>query len=322
MQQPTTILRGNNLSEFSGGRTRLIDQSDGDTALFEGRISWSHLRDGLMLQCTDCTELENVVTECYLEPHLVLVVLLEGSNQLHYDKQRVDFHAPPSLAGQPQGLAVVGTEPMVFRGFSKKGRRVRRVAINIGAQWFDSAGLDSKMLDELLHISATPLAAHQWTPSVRLQATVAQLLNPPDYTPILQRFYLESRVLDVAVEALASFTPSQGSSSLKPHEHRRMQQLLALLDSGDADEWSLEQIARSVGVNMCSLQKHFRHLTGTTVFDYQRNRRLAVARRALEREGATVSQAAWLAGYSSAANFATAFKRRFGITPKQVVGRI
>lgn len=322
MQQPVTVLRGANLSEFSGGRTRLLDQGYNDTPLFEGRISWLPLRDGLTLQCTDCVELENVVTECYLEPHLVFLVLLDGSNQMHFDDQRVDFQSPPSRAMQPQGLAVAGTEPMVFRGFSKQGRRVRRAVINIGAQWFDSAGLDQQTIHELLQLSSTSSAAHHWTPSARLQATVAQLLSPPDYAPILQRFYLESRALDVAVEALASIMPPQGHSGLKPHEHRRMQQLVSLMDSGESDDWSLEQIARHVGINMCSLQKHFRQLTGTTVFDYQRNRRLALARRALERDGASVSKAAWLAGYSSAANFATAFKRRFGFTPKQATGRV
>lgn len=322
MQQPLTTLRATNLAAFSGGRTRLLDHRDDDTPLFEGRISWLPLRDGLTLQCTDCVELQEVVTECLLEPNLVLVVLLEGGNQVHYADQRVDFRLPQSRATQPQGLAVAGTEPMVFRGYSKPGRRVRRAVINIGAQWFDSAGLDGQAIQELLQLPSASLTSHQWTPSVRLQATVAQLLSPADYEPTLQRFYLESRVLDVAVEALASITPVASQSGLRPHEHRRMQQLLAMLDSGEADDWSLEQIARNVGINMCSLQKHFRQMTGTTIFEYQRNRRLALSRRALEREGASVSHAAWLAGYSSAANFATAFKRRFGITPRQVIGRV
>jgi AraC-like DNA-binding protein len=41
------------------------------------------------------------------------------------------------------------------------------------------------------------------------------------------------------------------------------------------------------------------------------------ARQALEQEGRSVGEAADIAGYTSAANFATAFKRHFGITPRQ-----
>ena len=59
-----------------------------------------------------------------------------------------------------------------------------------------------------------------------------------------------------------------------------------------------------------------------TVFEYQRGRRLQLAREALEREGASVNEAAWRAGYNSPANFATAFKRHFGITPRQVRARV
>ncbi len=45
--------------------------------------------------------------------------------------------------------------------------------------------------------------------------------------------------------------------------------------------------------------------------------RLLRARQALEQEGRSVGEAADIAGYTSAANFATAFKRHFGITPRQ-----
>ena len=141
--------------------------------------------------------------------------------------------------------------------------------------------------------------------------------------PLLQRLYLESRALDIAVDALACLGEARASetSRLRPHEHRRMARLLERLDSGEADGWSLDMMARDAGINVNTLQRQFRQLKGTTVFEYQRGRRLVRAREALEREGVTVRQAAWIAGYSSAANFATAFRRRFGMTPRQAIGR-
>ena len=39
---------------------------------------------------------------------------------------------------------------------------------------------------------------------------------------------------------------------------------------------------------------------------------------ALERGELSISQAAWAAGYGSAANFATAFRRCFGLSPREV----
>ncbi|VFR21306.1 hypothetical protein AMP9_3942 [plant metagenome] len=38
----------------------------------------------------------------------------------------------------------------------------------------------------------------------------------------------------------------------------------------------------------------------------------------MEYEGASVARAALLAGYANPANFATAFRRQYGLSPRQV----
>ena len=96
-----------------------------------------------------------------------------------------------------------------------------------------------------------------------------------------------------------------------------MRDLHAFLSAGGADDLSLDDIARYAGLNDNSLQKQFRALYGTTVFDFIRQTRLQRARQALGHDGLTVGQAALVAGYTSAANFATAYRRCFGISPKQ-----
>ncbi len=100
-----------------------------------------------------------------------------------------------------------------------------------------------------------------------------------------------------------------------------MMALRELLDEGGADALSLAQIAARACISVNTLQRHFRAMWGTTVAQYLRERKLARARLALEVDGVSVTQAAWLAGYNSAANFATAFRRRFGMTPGQVRAR-
>lgn len=63
-----------------------------------------------------------------------------------------------------------------------------------------------------------------------------------------------------------------------------------------------------------SLRSKFRQRYGCTLFDYLRDCRLALARRYLL-EGHSVQQAAWMCGYQHATNFATAFRRHYGISP-------
>jgi AraC-like DNA-binding protein len=81
-------------------------------------------------------------------------------------------------------------------------------------------------------------------------------------------------------------------------------------------------IARNAGMSVNTLQRIFRMVHNTTVFDYVRARKLHRAREALERDGASVAEAAYIAGYASAANFATAFRRFFGTSPKNFRARI
>ncbi|WP_415807924.1 helix-turn-helix transcriptional regulator, partial [Bordetella muralis] len=78
---------------------------------------------------------------------------------------------------------------------------------------------------------------------------------------------------------------------------------------------SLVQIAKHACLSVNTLQRHFRAVWGKTVFAYLRDARLDRARMALERDAISVTQAALIAGYSSPANFATAFRQRYGIPP-------
>jgi len=139
---------------------------------------------------------------------------------------------------------------------------------------------------------------------------------------------LDDGRLELAAEAIGALSrhssapPPPAASSLRPQEHRRMRDLHAFLSTGEADDLSLDDIARHAGLNANSLQKQFRALYGTTVFDFIRQTRLQRARQALERDGLTVGQAALMAGYTSAANFATAYRRCFGISPKQSRARV
>lgn len=312
------------LMRRSGGRARPVSGARQDNAaLFEGQLEWIQLRNGLVLHCSDCVELHDFTTESRMEPRLAFVLFMEGHNQVSYGEERLNFSAKRSRESEFQGLALSVREPVLFTRRSTRGTHVRKLSLSLGPEWFEAGGLDLHDREQILRFNQGHLSKQHWQPSARVVATAAQLLAPPPYEPLLQRLYLESRALDIAVDALACLGEARASetSRLRPHEHRRMARLLERLDSGEADGWSLDMMARDAGINVNTLQRQFRQLKGTTVFEYQRGRRLVRAREALEREGVTVSQAAWIAGYSSAANFATAFRRRFGMTPRQAIGR-
>ncbi|TLX53422.1 AraC family transcriptional regulator [Stutzerimonas nosocomialis] len=324
MCESDQVIHRDDLPELSPPGLRLLTQGNCcDDRLFEGRLQWLRLRDGLSLHCSDCHELQDFVTENEVGPRMSFALFLEGRSSVRYGERSFSLGAEgPQKA--PQGMAVAMAEPVLFRRQARRGSHIRKLVVSLTPDWFDAGGLDALQDRGVLQaFSRSHLQPRQWTPSARLLTLAEQLLHPPGYDPLLQRLYLESRALDIAGEALAALAGSEPSpQGLRPHEHRRLQRLLALLDSGEADDWALDRIAREVGSNANTLQRQFRALKGMTLFEYQRRRKLLQAREALEREGASVAEAAWRAGYTSAANFATAFKRQFGISPRQVRARV
>jgi len=79
---------------------------------------------------------------------------------------------------------------------------------------------------------------------------------------------------------------------------------------------SIRELAREAGVHPSHLTRVFREHHGTTIADYVRARRVAVAKGAIER-GESLCDAALLAGFSDQSELTRAFRRVTGATPAQ-----
>ncbi len=80
----------------------------------------------------------------------------------------------------------------------------------------------------------------------------------------------------------------------------------------------MSELAHLVNMSQSTLQRRFRENYNITVFEYLRHCRLKRAMLAIQKEGISIGQAATIAGYTSPANFATAMRRMFNISPSQL----
>ena len=80
-------------------------------------------------------------------------------------------------------------------------------------------------------------------------------------------------------------------------------------------DFSLDDIARVLATHEKRLSLAFRRCEGTTVFEYVRQARIVAAQRMLVQSSLSVVAIAEELGFSSAANFASAFNRHTGTTP-------
>lgn len=302
-----------------GGAFRLSGDLPDDEPLLSGSMyQIRQLQPGLILHRTQVRDLCDFSSHVEQHPGIKLCLLVSGATQVAYGRHAFEL-GPATESGRcNQGALVAMSEPDGFRRTWRSGRSERKISITLKPEWLESTGFGAfGGQDGLVAFAREHMSERTWYPSQQALRAAEQILAPPPMAPPLQEIFLQSRCLDIVVDALAMVAGPQVDDALHVRERQRMRKVCELLDSGAADAWSLAQIARHAGRNATCLQRDFRAYTGATIFDYQRSRRLLAAHDALCRRGVRVEDAAEIAGYTSAANFATAFKRRFGLTPRQ-----
>ncbi|SDZ78731.1 helix-turn-helix domain-containing protein [Psychroflexus halocasei] len=83
---------------------------------------------------------------------------------------------------------------------------------------------------------------------------------------------------------------------------------------------TLKELAEEVGLSLKKLKEGFKEIYGDTVYSFLLNYKLEYARKLLEDGQHNVNEVGLSIGYSTASHFITAFKKKFGTTPKKYVG--
>lgn len=210
------------------------------------------------------------------------------------------------FAAEPIVEVNVHLEPSVFRAF-----------------WHMPPDLLPPGLDRLLPATPQRYCIRSGAATAAMQMAVQQILQCP-FHGITQRIYLESKVwelLGLLIEQEREPPDPSKPHALHPDDidriHHAKDVLLQQLDNPP----SLLELARQVGLNDCTLKRGFRQVFGTTAFGYLHEHRLEQARRLLEEQRLNVSEVAQTIGFASRSYFAAAFRKKFGVTPKQYLLR-
>lgn len=308
-------------SELVGRRFAVQGLAAGsEGAALAGTFQMIRLRPGIVVHTSDVTELHDMTTSVEQRPGLTIHLFLKGTAD-------ATLGGAPLELGRRSGAAVEGVitsraEADLFERHSHKGDHIRKVNVTVSSEWLaDSAFQTADDYRAVQQFAASHRARFAWKPDPSVVSIAEQMLHPPSYSALVQNLYLESRALDLISKAFAALTHQSAAddhSRLKPLDRRRLRLIEDYLSEHGHEVSSLNEVARIGGVSISTLRRLFQATYGTSVFEHLRCRGLERARLALEREGVAVSEAAFMAGYASAANFATAFKRHFGLTPTEV----
>lgn len=287
-----------------------------DEPVLVGRFNTRCLRPGLILHAAEVRDLHDMRTSHTLNhPGIKIGLVIGGATDITFGHRRFRIGPEsPDIAGRTQALLLNLTEPTVFSRRWQRNRTERKVTLTLTNEWLgEFSGNDGTDQFTRGHLNCQP-----WTPSVRALELAQQILAPDAYLAGMHRLRLESRCIELAAEALATLSPCPPPcDGLSVADRRRLVRLEELLNDETCTNLSMEEIARAVGSNPSTLQTLARRIWGTTVFDRLRAIRMKKAHSLLAK-GVSVGEAAEVAGYSSPANFATAFRLRYGINPRQV----
>lgn len=101
-------------------------------------------------------------------------------------------------------------------------------------------------------------------------------------------------------------------------EEIKFQKVIDYIEENMTEELSCSAIAAMMAVSEADLQRSFKLITGITISEYIRNRRLTCAALAIKNDNQKVLDVALQYGYQTSESFSKAFKQFHGCTPMEV----
>ncbi|WP_456743283.1 helix-turn-helix transcriptional regulator [Bradyrhizobium sp. USDA 4354] len=152
--------------------------------------------------------------------------------------------------------------------------------------------------------------------SARVQAVAAEMFSPPVAGSAAQ-LLLSAQAAEIVVHVLFGESGRIVVDPATDLQRMRLQSVKERMDADLAYPWSIDELARNAGLSRRSFNQKFQIAHGESAIDYLRGKRLDAARALLIHQRLSVTEAAYRVGYAHPANFATAFRRRFGHSPSR-----
>ena len=282
--------------------------------LGKGYIREIELRDELHLSIWNYELYNDLVTEVPLREHSV----------------EISCHLSGGLSSE-SGSVSAGQSCLFGSGIAPKeasvhsaGQKNLQVSVHITPDLLKSfvAGYSAPMppvLNQLVRDYEQPqiqIPAMKTSPAI--QVVLQQILHCP-YQGFTKQMYLESKVWELIALQLDLIAEEQQQQNyhwqIKSEDIDCIYYAREILLRHSNAPPSLENLARQVGLNECTLKRGFRQVFGTTVFGYLHHQRLEQARQLLEVGEMNVAEVAQKVGFADRSYFAAAFCKKFGLNP-------
>jgi AraC-like DNA-binding protein len=173
-----------------------------------------------------------------------------------------------------------------------------------------------EQLPELLVIDSFDGDSNGWLQSsLQFISQEAHVLKPGGETIIT---HLADILVIQAIRTWVNRAPEASTGWLAALRDKKIGQALAAIHRDPEQEWTIESLARVVGMSRSGFSAKFTELVGDSAKSYLTKWRMQIARQRLVASTTPVAIIAEQLGYNSEAAFCRAFKRNIGVTPGSI----
>ncbi|MEH6580283.1 MAG: AraC family transcriptional regulator [Amphritea sp.] len=170
-------------------------------------------------------------------------------------------------------------------------------------------------LPEVIHLRPEDRYQFGWLDNA-LNQIISEAGNiQPGSEVLIDRF---TEVLFIQVLRAHMLTQGDEQNYLAAISDKLIGRALSLMHSSPEEEWTLEKLAREVGMSRSVFANRFHELVGQPPIAYLFAWRMQLAKRRIEQTKAPLADIAEQVGYNSDSAFKKAFKRFFAQTPASV----
>ncbi|MEI1375912.1 AraC family transcriptional regulator [Nostoc sp. UHCC 0926] len=208
----------------------------------------------------------------------------------------------------------------------KAGEKYSRIYLEIEPQQFfsnfseeDLEQIPISLRQALLGGKVQPYY-HQGKITRQMRRVLHQILQCT-HEGLMKRMYLESKAVELIMLHFQQFQEQEAHNysltTKNLNDIDKIYQAKEILLGNLENPPSLIELARQVGLNDFKLKRGFRQVFGTSAFKYLHDYRLEKASQLLASGEMSVEQVGFKVGFDSRSYFALAFRKKFGLNPKQ-----
>ncbi|ANQ51187.1 helix-turn-helix transcriptional regulator [Flammeovirga sp. MY04] len=185
--------------------------------------------------------------------------------------------------------------------------------------FFDDQYFDQGIFHPALKSMMMSLFKSNFPPTFQIKKDIEKLIEEIFSTSkrgVCQLMFLNGKLFE-----LLSIISDQliNTESKSTHQYKaQIEKVKQTIDEELHIQYSISDLAKSVGINTSYLKKYFKETYEETIFEYANRKRMELAKKLLTTTNFSISYISEKVGYQHASHFSYAFKKNTGLTPNQM----